>query len=189
MREELTRQSVKLFQHKGFSETSIQDIVDSIGVTKGTFYYYFKSKEMLLMEIHLSYIDDLVSRQRVILDSAGSFRDKLVSVVALIIHDIKTQGPNGRVYFREMRNLSPDNTKKIKVKREEFRLNIEQVLNKGIQAGEFRKNLHPKMITFAILGVTNWSYQWFNPSGDISVEELADMYTDFVLNGINSERD
>jgi AcrR family transcriptional regulator len=189
MREELTRQSVKLFQHKGFSETSIQDIFDSIGVTKGTFYYYFTSKEMLLMEIHLRYIDDLLSRQSVILESTGSFRDKLVGIVALIIHDIKAQGPNGRVYFREMRNLTIDNAKEIKGKREEFRLNVEQVLNKGIQSGEFRKNLHPKMITFAILGVTNWSYQWFNPSGDVSVEELADMYTDFVLNGINSERD
>jgi AcrR family transcriptional regulator len=189
MREELTRQSVKLFQQKGFSETSIQDIVDSIGVTKGTFYYYFTSKEVLLMEIHLRYIDDLLSRQKVILDGTECFRNKIVGIATLIIHDIKTQGANGRVYFREMRNLTPENVEKIKKKREEFRLNIEQVLIEGIQSGEFRKNLHPKMIAFAILGVTNWSYQWFNPSGDVSVEELANMYVDFVLNGINSERD
>ena len=64
MKEEITRHSVKLFQQKGFSETSIQDIVDSLGVTKGTFYYYFKSKEQLLMEIHSRYIDDLLHRQK-----------------------------------------------------------------------------------------------------------------------------
>ena len=38
MKEKITEQSVKLFQEKGFSETSIQDIVDLLGVTKGTFY-------------------------------------------------------------------------------------------------------------------------------------------------------
>ena len=141
------------------------------------------------MEIHLRYIDDLLSRQKVILDGTECVRNKIVGIITLIIHDMKTQGANGRVYFREMRNLTPENAEKIKRKREEFRLNIEQVLSEGIQSGEFRKNLHPKMIAFAILGVTNWSYQWFNPSGDVSVEELANMYVDFVLNGINLERD
>ncbi|MFC5589846.1 TetR/AcrR family transcriptional regulator [Sporosarcina soli] len=189
MKEELTKHSVVLFQQKGFSETSIQDIVDSIGVTKGTFYYYFTSKEMLLMEIHERYIDDLLNRQKAILEQIESYRAKIVGIVKLIIHDLQTQGPNGRIYFREMRNLAPENVEKIKKKREAFRLNVEQVLRDGIQAGEFRENLQPKMIAFAILGVTNWSYQWFNPSGDVSVQELADMYVDFILNGIISERD
>ena len=123
MKEELTKQSVKLFQLKGFSETSIQDIVDAVGVTKGSFYYYFTSKETLLMEIHLRYIDDLLSRQKVILETKDSSRNKLVNIVSLIIHDIETQRPNGRVYFREMRNLTPENSDIIRAKREKFRLN------------------------------------------------------------------
>ena len=187
MKEELTKQSVKLFQQKGFSETSIQDIVDSIGVTKGTFYYYFTSKEMLLMEIHSNYIDSLLSRQKTILESKKSFREKIVSIVELIIKDIKVQGPNGRIYFREMLNLTPDNAEIVQDKGDRFRLNIEQVLREGVQSGEFRKKLYPPMIALAILGVTNWSYRWFDSSGDVSVEELANMYADFVLNGIVME--
>ena len=188
MKEEITKQSVKLFQEKGFSETSIQDIVDSLGVTKGTFYYYFTSKEILLMEIHLRYIDDLLIRQKVIIDSMKTCRDKIIRIVSLIILDIEKQRANGRVYFREMRNLTPENTKKIKKKREEFRLNIVDVLSEGIESGEFRENLDPKMIAFAILGVTNWSYNWFNPDGEVSVEDLAEKYVDFVLHGISLKK-
>ena len=189
MKEELTRQSIKLFEQKGFSETSIQDIVDSIGVTKGSFYYHFTSKESLLMDIHLHYIDDLLSRQKVIIDSQESYRTKIVKFVTLLINDIKAQGSYGRVYFREMRNLTPENSDIIKAKRRTFRLNIEQTIKEGIKTGEFRNNLQPEMITFAILGVTNWSYQWFNPSGEVSAKELAEMFSEFVLYGIHSKEE
>ncbi|WP_404337727.1 TetR/AcrR family transcriptional regulator [Planococcus rifietoensis] len=33
------QQSIALFVDKGYSATSIQDIVDALGVTKGSFYY------------------------------------------------------------------------------------------------------------------------------------------------------
>ena len=189
MKEEIIKNSVKLFERKGFSETSIQDIVDSIGVTKGTFYYYYASKENLLMEIHLRYIDDLLKKQRLILQTVHSFRDQLAETVTLIVHDMKYRVSHGRVHFREINNLTAEHAKKIKEKREEFRLNVIQIISNGIQSGEFRKSLHPQMISFAVLGVTNWSYYWFNPSGDISVEELANQYVDFILNGMIAARD
>jgi TetR/AcrR family transcriptional regulator, cholesterol catabolism regulator len=184
MKAELIKQSINLFVEKGFSATSIQDIVDTIGVTKGSFYYHFKSKEALLMDIHLRYIDDLLHKQRTILETEETSRDKLVKVVELLIHDIEKQGAIGRVYYREIRHLSPENAATIRAKRAEFRENIEGILEEGLKSGEFRESLQPKMIAFAILGVTNWSYQWFNPEGALSVNELADMYTDFILNGI-----
>src|SRR5690554_5228005 len=120
MKEEITRHSVKLFQQKGFSETSIQDIVDSLEVTKGTFYYYFKSKEQLLMDIHSRYIDDLLTRQKKIIEHEQNCQSKIVNIIALLICDIKTQRSNGRVYFREMRNLSTENADIIKEKRASF---------------------------------------------------------------------
>ena len=50
MKKELDKESrllnsgFKLFTHKGFKETSIQEIVDDAKVAKGTFYTYFKDK-------------------------------------------------------------------------------------------------------------------------------------------------
>lgn len=37
-----------LFEKKGYDATSINDIIDHIGIAKGTFYHYFKSKEQML---------------------------------------------------------------------------------------------------------------------------------------------
>lgn len=186
VKSELIKQSINLFVEKGFSATSIQDIVDTIGVTKGSFYYHFKSKEALLMDIHSHYIDDLLRRQRAILDTEKSHKDKLMAIVELIIVDIEKQGAVGRVYFREIRHLKEENAAIIREKRADFRNNIEVLLKEGIEANEFRKELQPKIITFAILGITNWSYQWFNVEGSLTVKELSAMYTDFILHGIQS---
>lgn len=184
MKEKIIEESILLFERKGFSETSIQDIVEAIGVTKGTFYYYFSSKEQLLMDIHLGYIDDLLERQAVIHKTAASNQQKLKQMVQLLIADIKDHGPSGRVFFREMRHLAEDNAGAVKAKREEFRINIESLLTEGIEEGEFRKDIKPDMAAFAVLGITNWSYQWFNPAGEVSAENLAEIYSDLILNGI-----
>lgn len=40
---------ISLFARKGYSSTSIQEIVDACGISKGAFYLYFKSKEALLL--------------------------------------------------------------------------------------------------------------------------------------------
>ncbi len=185
MKEKITEQSILLFEKKGFSNTSIQDIVDALHVTKGTFYYYFSSKVELLMDIHLAYINDLLERQTATLeDKRLTSSEKLQKVVYILIADIEKQGPSGRVFFREMRHLDEKGVVIIKEKREIFRLNIENIIKEGIRTGEFRRDLQANMISFAILGMTNWSYQWFHPSGDVSIEELTRIYVEMILKGI-----
>lgn len=41
----------QMFMTKGYEQTSINDIIDQMGVAKGTFYHYFKSKEELLEKL------------------------------------------------------------------------------------------------------------------------------------------
>lgn len=184
MKEKLTEQSIRLFEKKGFSETSIQDIVDSIGVTKGTFYYYFSSKEELLMDIHLGYINNLLDHQERILNDDISCKQKLFEIVNMLISNIKTQGPAAKIFFREINNLNEERLSLVIPKRDKFRLNIENLILNGIKKGEFRAELNPHIITFGILGITNWSYQWFNPNGSASDREVAEIFVEMILEGI-----
>lgn len=47
-RKEIIDSAGKLFSTKGYDKCTVNDILDSIGIAKGTFYYYFKSKEEVL---------------------------------------------------------------------------------------------------------------------------------------------
>ncbi|MBM7691328.1 AcrR family transcriptional regulator [Peribacillus deserti] len=185
MKEKLTAAAIRLFDKKGFSETSIQDIVESLGVTKGTFYYYFSSKEELLKSIHLGYIDELVARQiSIINNDEQNSKNKLFEIVYMLIHDIKEHGASAKVFFREIRHLNEENYQLITKKRDQFRFNIEYLLKEGIEKGDFRRDLNVPIIAFGILGVTNWSYQWYNPEGAATDREVAEAFTEMILKGI-----
>ncbi|MCG3209855.1 MAG: hypothetical protein FOGNACKC_03482 [Anaerolineae bacterium] len=47
-RSEILEVAQRLFYQKGYEQTSIQDIINEIGIAKGTFYHYFGSKQELL---------------------------------------------------------------------------------------------------------------------------------------------
>jgi len=51
--------AVALFAEKGYHLTTIQDIADAAGIAKGGIYFYFKSKEELLLSVVTEYFDRL----------------------------------------------------------------------------------------------------------------------------------
>ncbi|MFC0473463.1 TetR/AcrR family transcriptional regulator [Halalkalibacter kiskunsagensis] len=184
MKEKIIEVSIDLFGQNGFIETSIQDIVEALGVTKGTFYYYFKSKEELLMEIHLRYIEDLLLSQEEITNKTMTSEQKLFDMVYMIMKHIEGHGQSARVFFREMQHLNEEHLKNIFNKRDLFRENMKQLLYQGIKDGEFREDLNVDVVTLAILGAVNWSYHWFDPKGELNEKEVTAIYIDLILNGL-----
>ncbi|MBM7646930.1 AcrR family transcriptional regulator [Scopulibacillus daqui] len=189
MKDKITEKSIELFGEKGFNETSIQDIVDSLGVTKGTFYYYFESKQQLLMDIHLTFIDDLLSRQKDILsDQSKSCKTKIFDIVRMLIKNIEKHGWDALIFFREIRHLNEEQMDKIVKKRALFQHHLEDLIKLGMSQGEFRGGLPADIVTLGILGMCNWSYFWFDPKGRVPDEKVAMIYVDMVLNGIAVQR-
>ncbi len=189
MKQDIIQTSIELVDEKGFSGTSIQEIVDRIGVTKGTFYYYFNSKQELLKDIHLNYIEDLVRQQECILnDQSKNCTEKLYDIVYMLISNIRGKRQSARIFFREIRHLNERHINDIKRKRNEFRQNCELLIKEGMSKGEFDSSLRADMLTLGILGTTNWSYYWYNPDGAVSERELTDTYIALILNGISKTK-
>ncbi|MGZ0087217.1 TetR/AcrR family transcriptional regulator [Caldibacillus thermoamylovorans] len=53
--------AMKLFAEKGYHATSIQDLVDAWGISKGAFYHHFSSKEDLLLAVLRHYSEKMVA--------------------------------------------------------------------------------------------------------------------------------
>jgi AcrR family transcriptional regulator len=49
--DEIIETSLRLFRQKGYENTSVGMIIDEVGISKGTFYYYFESKKGLMMSV------------------------------------------------------------------------------------------------------------------------------------------
>lgn len=69
-KEEIIAAAQKLFLKKGYLKTTVSDIVKSIGVSQGIFYYYFPSKEMVIDEIVVRYMNLHLTEAKKILENA-----------------------------------------------------------------------------------------------------------------------
>lgn len=84
-RRQLFEAAIKCFAQKGYHATSIQEIVDEVGMTKGSLYFYFKSKEDLLLSSCQYYYDQMIEKMLSISkDHTLSPKEKLME--QLILH-------------------------------------------------------------------------------------------------------
>lgn len=76
-RNEIIETAGKLFEEKGYEQTQVQDIVNEIGVAKGLFYYYFKSKDEVMEELADRYADAIIDAVNKLIDKDISTFDKI----------------------------------------------------------------------------------------------------------------
>ena len=83
---EIIKAAEKLFNEKGFSNTAVSDIVKSIGVAQGTFYYYFKSKDDAFNAIAEGFMGEFMTELSIIAeDEKLSTREKIELVLEKVI--------------------------------------------------------------------------------------------------------
>ena len=61
LKEDILDKALEMFSEMGFKKTSINKIVQDLGVSKGAFYHYFESKDELIRELVNRYVDTVVS--------------------------------------------------------------------------------------------------------------------------------
>lgn len=76
---EIIQTALNLFSRNGYTNTSVEAIIGALGVAKGTFYYYFKSKEDVLTAIVEHQLDEIIKMAQQVaddpsLDALGKMR-------------------------------------------------------------------------------------------------------------------
>ncbi len=89
----LLKTAYEFFTTKGFSKTSISDIVGKAGVAKGTFYLYFKDKYDIRNKL-VSHQSSLLFKNAIEMlgENANelSFEDKMVKIVDSIVNQLNS---------------------------------------------------------------------------------------------------
>ena len=79
---ELLDIAYKMFISKGYENTSIDDIIAKAGIAKGTYYYYFESKEQTLEEVIGMMIDQEIEAASSVLESPIPVPQKIIGIIA-----------------------------------------------------------------------------------------------------------
>lgn len=135
-RNEFITVSEELFLEKGFENTTVDDIVGRMGVAKGLFYYYFDSKEDLLMTISERLVDEVLSSISAAMEKKGLTAVERFMVLLPANSDISSRSRTLIAYFHKERNRAFHHLMK-KRGREFMVPAIEQIIIQGVEEGVF----------------------------------------------------
>jgi AcrR family transcriptional regulator len=182
--EKLMRVSVELFAEYGYAQTSVQQIVDAAGVTKGALYHYFKSKDDLLFDIY----DRLLSMQREHLDAIVARDLAPAATIRLVCEDVivtSIEGlADGAVFFRSQHMLSEKRQREVKQRRRDYNDAFEAILERGRAAGVFRTDIPPAILIAHFFSDVHYLAQWYSPGGALTKQQVASELTDLYLAGL-----
>ena len=84
---QIIKVSSELILRKGFTGVGLQEILNTCGIPKGSFYHYFESKEAFGCELVQHYVDDYQVRLDDVWNDPQSAKDKLIGYFKLWIDD------------------------------------------------------------------------------------------------------
>jgi AcrR family transcriptional regulator len=181
--DQLLQIATRLFKEKGYPNTSMQDLADALGIRKASLYYYIESKEELLRRL-LEHAFTLVGAQideiyATNLPPLEKLRRALENHAVTIMDNLNLVS----VYMDEYRNLPPRRLKQVLAVRKHYEQTLMQILQEGIASGDFRP-VNVEMTVYGLLGMLNWTVQWFSPTGKLSSQEIASILVDLALYGV-----
>lgn len=181
-REAVIRAAAHAFNHKGYHNTSLDDIAAALQVTKPTVYYYVTNKEQLLFECFVAGVEQIRAGFREVKGLEAPARERLDIVLRNYARAVASEF--GWCMVRvEDQDLSPAMSAHIKAMKSEIDQGIRRLIREGVQDGSIHSR-DPKMTAFALAGSLNWIAHWYRENQSMTAGEIADAFIEIFDNGL-----
>lgn len=184
----ILRQSAGVIADRGVERASMSQIALKCGVSKALLYHYYTNKEELVFDILYSY---LVSLEAVVADADDPTLPpprRLLHLVHTTLHHYRDSDEQHQVQLDAMRILPPDRVEALReIERSIVRRFSAVIADVNPALAGDRTQLMP--VTMSLFGMLNWAYMWFRDDGPLSREDLSDVITRLLLDGVRSFRE
>lgn len=176
--------ATKLFARKGFDRTSVQEIVDAAGVTKGAMYHYFGSKEDLLSEIYGRVLRDQLARLEKFAAAEDPVSERLHGAAADVVITTIENLDDSKIFFRSMHQLSAAKRRAVRAERRRYHERFRGLVTEGQRAGLLRADVPADLVVDYFFGSVHHLGWWYRRNGPLSAEQVAAHYADLLLGSL-----
>tara|TARA_R100000005_G_scaffold96451_1_gene83440 strand:- start:6043 stop:6744 length:702 start_codon:yes stop_codon:yes gene_type:complete len=185
-RDKVLAAAVQVFSEKGYAGATMREVARVAGLSAGSLYYYFSSKELMMeavINVSINNVSKTVLNAIAVQPPSASYAEKIKVAIKAHLRGILSSGANA-VISRYLWVQIPDDVKQkhfiAQSAYEEFWLNL---LAAAQNAGEIRADLDARLTRTILLSAINSALDWYRPDGK-SVDEIADIFFKLLEGGI-----
>ena len=172
-----------LFRERGYVATSMRDLAKEIGIEPASLYSHISSKGEILSSVCFGLADKFFLALQAINPSITKADEKLKAMIDGHVKVIAGELDAAAVFLHEWRFLSEPGLSNFKQQRHNYENEFRNIIQNGIDDGIFR-DADVKFLTLSIFSSMNWIYDWYDPSGKMTIEEISEELSNLILSGI-----
>jgi len=184
VRRRIIRAAAEIYRECGYDRAAMIDIARRVGMTAPALYWYFRSKEAILVAFLEHTIADLIQFVRSLVHSSDP-RERLWEFMhAYVLWQLQQQELSAayeRIHaLGHLRNSLPDKQRRRVTALERefygfFRDLVAHANGGALRPGEVAS------ITFGLIGMVEHLISWFRPTGRLSVRQIATQYANLAV--------
>ena len=179
----ILRTAARIFAEKSYHSTSMRDISRATNVSLAGLYHYCRSKEELLfliqdncfgrvlerLEKQLQEVDDPVATLSIFIENHLSFFAANMAEMKVLSH--------------EAESLRGDLHAHVSTRKDNYTQLARKILQEVQESTQNKQPVDLTVATYALFGMMNWIYNWYDPEGKLKVHDLAQHLTQLFLGG------
>jgi TetR/AcrR family transcriptional regulator len=181
-RREILHAAARVFRRRGISAAGMREIADEAGLSPGNLYYYFDSKDELLLFCQERTLEHMLAAVDAARAAGQSSAEQLRAILRAHVHALLDE-LEGATAHLEIDAL-PDALRAPMIrKRDRYERAVRALVTQGVARGEFAQ-CDAALVTRAMLGAVNWTARWFRPDGAQSADEVAENISEYLVKGL-----
>jgi AcrR family transcriptional regulator len=182
-RETILEAATRLFAAKGFDGTSVRKIAEEAGLSVPGMFHYFPSKEEILNEIMIGFMDEGYKALMEIYNNTKSPVEKLAEVCKLYVRHYAGHQDELTILGSEERSLSRKHHQVFIDKQRVYVEALKRLLNDLGNSG-LLKPIDVSILAFIFFGMVHLTRSWYNPEGNVGPDKLGNIVSEVFLRGI-----
>jgi AcrR family transcriptional regulator len=179
---EILRAAAAIFRRRGYHGAGVDQIASALNMAPGNLYYYFRNKEEILYACH-DYSLGLIIKELKNVEQSGLSPDRQMHRLIVAFVHLFIDVLHGTAWTLEVEALSPPLLKKVIAKRDRIDKGFRKIITEGVRSGLFARR-DPKLASFVIFGAINWIPRWYDPAGQATSHEIAQLFADYLVAGL-----
>lgn len=179
-KEQILLSAITIVNRRGYDGATMEEIAAELLMTKGSLYYYFKSKSDLMYQCHNLVFTRAKKELENELVGATSAEEVIRNMVSIHIEFAIEEKETFNMLIEPSQVFSEEQLKTVLQLRQHYSSLFDQAIEKGIASGDFDVE-EPIIVRMMILGAMNWIQQWYRPDGRLSKEELKQKFGDYIF--------